>query len=101
MSFIKKSVHGASAQERDVARAVAHRFSRLVRARSEDAHAWHALGTALLALGDRSGACSAFLNALRLDGSRIHSQRALGNLLFDCGQYDQALRCFEMCESPQ
>lgn len=80
------------------ARAIAHRFSRLVRLSSEDAHAWHVLGTALLALGDRGAACSAFLNALRLDGSRIHSRRALGNLLFDSGQFDQALRCFAMCE---
>lgn len=79
--------------------AVAHRFARLVRSSSEDAHAWHVLGTSLLALGDRAGACSAFLNALRLDGSRIHSQRALGNLLFDCGQFDRALRCFEMFEA--
>ena len=89
------------AQDRKVARAVAHRFSRLVRTSSEDAHAWHALGTALVALGDQAGACSAFVNALRLDGSRVHSQRALGNLLFDCGQYDRALRCFAMCESPR
>jgi cytochrome c-type biogenesis protein CcmH/NrfG len=86
-------------QDREAAQALAHRFSRVVRMRAEDAHAWHALGSALVRLGDPSGACSAFRNALRLDHTRIHSQRALGNLLFDSGQFDRALHCFALCES--
>jgi cytochrome c-type biogenesis protein CcmH/NrfG len=61
----------------------------------DDADAWHALGDALIRLGDRTAACAAFRNAVQIDGRRVHSQRALGNLLFDCGQLDQALRCFE------
>ena len=62
------------------------------------ADAWHALGMALVRLGERPAACIAFRNALRLDARRTQSQRALGNLLFDCGQFDLALRCFEKAE---
>jgi cytochrome c-type biogenesis protein CcmH/NrfG len=87
------------AQDRQAAQALARRFARVVRMRAEDAHAWHALGSALVRVGDPSGACWAFRNALRLDHNHIHSHRALGNLLFDCGQFDQALRCFALCES--
>ena len=53
----------------------------------------------LLTLGERAGACSAFRYALHLDGSRVHSRRALGNLLFDCGQFDEALHCFDSMRS--
>ena len=60
----------------------------------DDAEAWHGLGSALLHLGDRAGASIAFRNALRLDRGRMHSQRALGNLLFDAGQCERALSCF-------
>jgi cytochrome c-type biogenesis protein CcmH/NrfG len=63
---------------------------------AHDAGAWHELGSALMLLGDRAGACAAWRNALRLDGSRAPTQRALGNLLFDCGQLEPALRCFEL-----
>jgi hypothetical protein len=37
----------------------------------------------------------ALRNAVNLDGSRASTQLALGNLLFDSGCFDDALRCFE------
>ena len=63
---------------------------------TNDAEAWHALGITLAARGDRAGAFSALRNALRLDGGRADSHLALGNLLFDTGRLDEALRCFEL-----
>jgi len=60
-----------------------------------DADAWHALGIALVALGDRVAAFIALRNAASLDGGRSSTQLALGNLLFDSGRFDDALRCFE------
>jgi len=66
---------------------------------ARDAGAWHELGSSLMLLGDRSGACAAWRNALRLDSSRAPTQRALGNLLFDCGQLETALRCFEQAHA--
>jgi len=63
-----------------------------------DVDAWHELGSSLMLLGDRSGACAAWRNALRLDGSRAPTQRALGNLLFDSGQLEPALQCFEQAQ---
>lgn len=86
------------ARDREGARAAVWRFTRRLLQREDDADAWHALGNALLWLGDRKGACVAFRAALRLDASRSQSQRALGNLLFDSGQWDHALRCFELSE---
>ena len=71
-----------------------------------DADAWHALGIALAALGDRVAAFIALRNAASLDASRASTQLALGNLLFDSGRFDDALRCFESavardhCQSP-
>jgi tetratricopeptide (TPR) repeat protein len=56
---------------------------------------WHALGSRLVASGDRAGALIAFRMALRLEAGRRDSERALGNLLFDCGRIDQAVGCFE------
>jgi tetratricopeptide (TPR) repeat protein len=63
---------------------------------ANDADAWHALGMTLAARGDRAGAFSAFRNALRLDNGRADTHLALGNLLFDTGRLDEALRCFEL-----
>ncbi len=60
-----------------------------------DADAWHALGTALAALGHRVGAFAALRNALLLDDRRPHTHLALGNLLFDTARVEDALRCFE------
>jgi cytochrome c-type biogenesis protein CcmH/NrfG len=74
------------------------RVLRRLQANARDADAWHALGSALLVLGHRAGACVAFSHALELDDTRTQSQRALGNLLFDSGQFDSALRCFAKVE---
>jgi cytochrome c-type biogenesis protein CcmH/NrfG len=92
------SVPRIFARDREAARAAVLRFSRLLRVNADNADAWHALGAALVELGDRTGALAAFRNALRLDDTRKHSQLALGNLLFDSGQLDQALRCFAVVE---
>jgi hypothetical protein len=46
-------------------------------------------------LGERVRACAAFRQAMEIDGSRRQTQMALGNLLFDCGQWERALHCFE------
>ncbi len=83
------------------ARAAVRHFSRRLRACSDDADAWHALGVAFMALGDRGGAIAAFRNALRLDHARPLFHLALGNLLFDCGRLDLALRCFELASPPR
>jgi len=69
--------------------------SRRLRQDRNDADAWHALGTALAALGHRAGAFAALRNALILDGARAHTHLALGNLLFDTARVEDALRCFE------
>jgi cytochrome c-type biogenesis protein CcmH/NrfG len=87
------------ARDHEAARGAVLRFSRRLCIDADDANAWHALGAALVELGDRAGALAAFRNALRLDDTRKHSQRALGNLLFDSGQLDQALRCFAVVEN--
>ncbi len=62
---------------------------------ANDPDAWHALGIALAAIGDRVGAFTALRNAALLDGSHANTQLALGNLFFDTGRLDDALRCFE------
>lgn len=62
---------------------------------ANDPDAWHALGIALAAMGDRVGAFIALRNAALLDGNRANTQLALGNLFFDTGRFDDALRCFE------
>ena len=62
---------------------------------ANDPDAWHALGIALAAIGDRAGAFTALRNAVLLDASRANTQLALGNLFFDTGRLDDALRCFE------
>jgi Flp pilus assembly protein TadD len=62
---------------------------------ANDPDAWHALGMALAAIGDRVGAFTALRNAAWLDATRVKTQLALGNLLFDTGRLDDALRCFE------
>lgn len=60
-----------------------------------DADAWHDLGVALLALEDRAGACTALRHALRIDSGRAATCLALGELLFDCGQFDAAMELFD------
>jgi Flp pilus assembly protein TadD len=62
---------------------------------TNDPEAWHRLGIALAAAGDRAGAFTALRNAALLDGSRANTQLALGNLFFETGRFDDALRCFE------
>jgi cytochrome c-type biogenesis protein CcmH/NrfG len=89
------------ARDPESARVAARRFTRLLRADGDDANAWHALGVALIRLGDRGAACAAFRNAVQLDDTRVHSQLALGNLLFDSGRYEHALRCFELAQCPR
>ena len=88
------------ARDPEAARAAVRRFSRALRDCEDDAEAWHALGAALAALGDRTRACAAFRNALAIDATRAHSQVALGKLLFDSGHWDLALRCFESASLP-
>lgn len=66
-----------------------------LRVDSNDVGAWYALGVALLTLGDRMGALLALRNALARNASHLPSQLALGRLLFDCGQVEHALQCFE------
>ena len=82
-------------RKREVARAVVVSCSRQLRNDADDADAWHALGVALAALGNRVGAFTAFRNAILLDGDRAKTQLALGKLLFDTGRVDDALRCFD------
>jgi tetratricopeptide (TPR) repeat protein len=60
-----------------------------------NALAWHRLGITLVDLGDRAGALLALRNALLLDSTHAPTHRALGALMFDCGQVEHALRCFE------
>ena len=80
-------------RDHEAARDAVRRFARRLLAHG-DADAWHGLGTVLLVLGDRAGALTAFRNALRLDEGHVLSQLALGNLLFDSGLCEPALRCF-------
>lgn len=87
-------------RDREAARAAVRRFVWRLRTH-DDANAWHALGAALVSLGDRAGALAAFRNALRLDGAHVRSQLALGNLLFDSGQCERALSCFGIAEAPR
>jgi cytochrome c-type biogenesis protein CcmH/NrfG len=82
-------------RDREMACAMAQRLSRRLR-RHDDAEAWHALGDAFICLGERAAAIIAFRNALRLDDRRLHSRLALGNLLFDSGQCEQAFCCFDL-----
>jgi tetratricopeptide (TPR) repeat protein len=69
--------------------------SRRLRVDAHDADAWHTLGIALAALGDRLGAFMALRNALLLDDRRAHTHLAMGKLLFDTARFEDALRCFE------
>jgi Tfp pilus assembly protein PilF len=62
---------------------------------TRNADAWHELGSALVAAGDRARACVALRNALHIDPWRARTLRALGNLLFDSGQFENALEYFE------
>jgi Flp pilus assembly protein TadD len=66
-----------------------------LRVDANDVDAWHTLGTALAALGDRAGAYLALRTALLLDDRRPHTHFAMGKLLFDTVRFEEALRCFE------
>ena len=61
----------------------------------EDVNAWFELGVALSILGDRLGALLALRHALSRNEGHVPSHLALGRLLFDCGQVEHALLCFE------
>jgi tetratricopeptide (TPR) repeat protein len=61
-----------------------------------DAITWYRLGIALAELGDRAGALLSLRNALLHDPVHAPSQLALGRLLFECGQVEHALQCFEI-----
>jgi tetratricopeptide (TPR) repeat protein len=64
-------------------------------AEPRDAVAWYRLGITLEELGDRAGALLALRNALLHDATHPPTLRALGSLLFDCGQVEHALQCFD------
>jgi len=83
------------ASSRDTARLC----SRRLRVDANDPETWHALGTALAALGDRLGAFMALRNALLLDDRRAGTYLAMGNLLFDTARFEDALRCFESAKA--
>jgi hypothetical protein len=85
-------------RNRECARAVARELLRRLKCH-EDVDAWHALGATLLLLGDRMGAIVAFRTAIGLDQGHVDSRLALGNLLFDSGQCERALRFFGLVES--
>ncbi len=74
--------------------AVFHLVSAL-QADDGDADTWCGLGTTLAQLGDRAGALMALRNSLRHDADHIPAHLALGRLLFDSGQLEPALTCFE------
>ena len=74
---------------------MSHRDLRVTQAASADATAWYRLGMALAERGYRCRALLAFRNALLHDSTRAHVHRALGSLLFDCGQVEHALQCFD------
>ena len=72
---------------------------RVPRRDARDADAWFELGVALTDLGDRLGALLALRHALSRDDAHVASHLALGRLLFDCGQVEHALQCFERADS--
>jgi Flp pilus assembly protein TadD len=74
---------------------MSHRDLRVTQAAPGDATAWYRLGMALAERGHRGRALLAFRNALLHDATRPHVHRALGSLLFDCGQVEHALQCFD------
>jgi tetratricopeptide (TPR) repeat protein len=76
-------------------RASVFHLAALLDARPDDAAAWHRLGMALAELGDRAGALLALRNALLHDAANSPAHQALGRLLFECGQIERALQCFE------
>jgi tetratricopeptide (TPR) repeat protein len=59
------------------------------------ADTWYALGAALAQIGDRAGAYRALRYALWRDAAHVDARLAMGRLLFDCGQVEGALACFE------
>lgn len=79
---------------RERARAEVLRRVAALRIDADDVPAWCALGVALASLGDRTGAIVALRHALSRDATHSPSQLALGKLLFDCGEVEQALQCF-------
>jgi len=93
---IAESHHaGMNSLCRRVLRARVFHLAGIIGAEPRDAAAWYRLGMALAELGDRAGALLALRNALLHDSTRPHVHRALGRLLFDCGQVEWALQCFD------
>ena len=84
---------------RRVLRARVLHLANMLGAEPADAAAWFRLGMALAELGDRAGALLALRNALLHDSTRPHVHRALGSLLFDCGQVERALQYFDHAAS--
>lgn len=82
------------------ARIEVRRLTAVLRFGAFDAQAWYCLGVALTTLGDRTGALVAFRHALLHDGGHAPSHLALGKLLFDCGQVEHALHCFDCASRP-
>lgn len=78
----------------DLRRVVSHTWQ-ATQFPSHDAGRWHELAAALAAIGDRAGACAALRHALLIDPRGARTLRELGNLLFDCGQLEAALECFD------
>ena len=84
---------------RRVLRARVFHLVNILGAEPGDAAAWYRLGLVLVELGDRAGGMLALRNALLHDSTRPHVHRALGSLLFDCGQVERALQCFDHAAS--
>jgi Flp pilus assembly protein TadD len=76
-------------------RARVYHLAATVDAEPRDASAWCRLGITLEELGDRAGALLALRNALLHEPAHPPAHRALGRLLFECGQIEHALQCFE------
>jgi cytochrome c-type biogenesis protein CcmH/NrfG len=83
------------ALRREQLRSMVRHLAQSLRANPDDASAWHDLGNTLVQLGERAGALTALRNSLLLDERRTDTRMALGRLLFDCGQLDSALACFD------
>ena len=88
-------IDGQFTRCREQARMEVLRIATRLRFEPDDVSAWHGLGVALATLGDRTGALVALRSALLRDAGHAPSHLALGKLLFDCGQVEHALHCFD------
>ena len=94
-TFMKASQAGPVAPCRPQARLDVIFLTHALHGAAGQARAWHQLGIALAEHGDRAGALIALRHALACDFAHAPSNLALGRLLFDRGQVESALRCFE------